>query len=115
MSLTSYRAAPPRVMFRKAQMRPRRVGGYRLSRQTCPPPRKSPDFKGLDRFRTLLPPALDCPRRGGGHMFIGHYGPGFAAKAAVRAVPLWVLFVAVQFLDFVWAALVLLGVEKVRI
>jgi hypothetical protein len=48
-------------------------------------------------------------------MFIGHYGPGFAAKAAVRAVPLWVLFVAVQFLDFVWAALVLLGVEKVRI
>ena len=28
---------------------------------------------------------------------------------------MWVLFVAVQFLDFVWAILVLLGIEHVRI
>ncbi|MBV8979129.1 MAG: hypothetical protein JO261_07160 [Alphaproteobacteria bacterium] len=48
-------------------------------------------------------------------MFIGHYGPAFAAKPAAPRVPLWILFVAVQWLDFCWAALVLMGVEKVRI
>jgi hypothetical protein len=48
-------------------------------------------------------------------MFIGHYGPAFAAKAPVRAVPLWLLFVAVQWLDVCWSVLVLAGVEKVRI
>ncbi len=48
-------------------------------------------------------------------MFIGHYGPAFAAKAAVRRIPLWVLFVAVQWMDVCWAALVLLGVEKMRV
>ncbi|MGD0192830.1 MAG: hypothetical protein ABSD74_19000 [Rhizomicrobium sp.] len=48
-------------------------------------------------------------------MFIGHYGPAFGAKAALRAVPLWVFFLAVQWLDVVWSVLVLNGVEKVRI
>jgi hypothetical protein len=48
-------------------------------------------------------------------VFIGHYGPALAAKPLVRQVPLWLLFVAVQWLDFCWSALVLLGVEKVRI
>jgi hypothetical protein len=48
-------------------------------------------------------------------LFVGHYGPSFLAQGAKRQVPLWVLFVAVQWLDFVWAALVLLGIEKVRI
>ncbi len=48
-------------------------------------------------------------------MFTGHYSGSFAGKAADRTIPLWVLFVAVQLLDFVWAILVLLGVEKVRI
>src|SRR5579862_2974014 len=48
-------------------------------------------------------------------MFIGHYGPALAAKSLVRQLPLWLLFVAVQWLDFCWSALVLLGVEKVRI
>ncbi len=48
-------------------------------------------------------------------MFIGHYGPAFGAKAAVRRVPLWVFFLAVQFMDVVWSVLVLAGVEKVRI
>jgi len=48
-------------------------------------------------------------------MFIGHYGPALAAKAPVKAIPLWVLFVAVQWLDVCWSALVLMGVEKVRI
>jgi hypothetical protein len=48
-------------------------------------------------------------------MFIGHYGPAFGAKAAVQRVPLWVYFIAVQWLDVVWSSLVLLGIEKVRI
>ncbi len=48
-------------------------------------------------------------------MFIGHYGVSFAVKRAERSVPLWVLFLSVQFLDVLWAACVLLGIEKVRI
>lgn len=48
-------------------------------------------------------------------MFIGHYGPAFGAKAALRSIPLWVLFVAVQFLDVVWSILVLLGIEKLNV
>jgi hypothetical protein len=48
-------------------------------------------------------------------LFIGHYGPAFGLKGAVRAVPLWVLFVGVQWLDVLWALLVLAGVEKLRI
>ena len=48
-------------------------------------------------------------------MFIGHYGPAFGAKAAVRRVPLWVYFVGVQWMDVVWSTLVLLGVEKVKV
>jgi hypothetical protein len=48
-------------------------------------------------------------------MFTGHYSASFAGKAVDRTIPLWVLFVAVQLLDFVWSILVLLGIEKVRI
>ena len=48
-------------------------------------------------------------------MFIGHYGPAFGAKAALRRVPLWVYFVAVQWLDVWWSIFVLTGIEKVRI
>lgn len=48
-------------------------------------------------------------------MFVGHYGPSFAAKALKPAVPLWVLFLAVQLVDVLWAVFVLLGIEKVRI
>ncbi|MGH7566209.1 MAG: hypothetical protein ACREK2_05215 [Gemmatimonadota bacterium] len=48
-------------------------------------------------------------------MFVGHYGVSFAAKKADDSIPLWVLFLAVQLLDVVWAPLVLLGIEKVRI
>lgn len=48
-------------------------------------------------------------------MFVGHYGPSFAIKAIRPAIPLWLVFVAVQLVDVAWAVLVLLGVEKVRI
>jgi len=48
-------------------------------------------------------------------MFVGHYGVSFAAKKAEPSIPLWVLFIAVQFLDVLWAPFVLLGIEKVHI
>jgi hypothetical protein len=48
-------------------------------------------------------------------MFIGHYGPAFGGKAALRQIPLWVLFVAVQWMDVVWSILVMAGIEKVRV
>jgi hypothetical protein len=48
-------------------------------------------------------------------MFVGHYSVAFAAKSERNKIPLWVLFVAVQFLDYIWATLVLLGIEKVRV
>src|SRR5882762_7661405 len=48
-------------------------------------------------------------------MFVGHYGVSFAARSWDKAIPLWVLFIAVQLLDVAWAPFVLLGIEKVRI
>jgi len=48
-------------------------------------------------------------------MFVGHYSVAFAVKSEQNKIPLWVLFVAVQLLDFIWAPFVLLGVEKMRI
>jgi hypothetical protein len=48
-------------------------------------------------------------------MFVGHYSVAFAAKSDKNRIPLWVLFVAVQFLDYIWATLVLLGIEKLRV
>ena len=48
-------------------------------------------------------------------MFVGHYSVAFAVKTEENKIPLWVLFVAVQLLDFLWAPFVLLGIEKVRI
>jgi hypothetical protein len=48
-------------------------------------------------------------------LFIGHYGPAFGLKGAARAIPLWLLFIGVQWLDVLWALLVLAGVEKLRI
>jgi hypothetical protein len=48
-------------------------------------------------------------------MFVGHYSIAFAAKSEKNRIPLWVLFVAVQFLDYIWATLVLLGIEKLRV
>ena len=48
-------------------------------------------------------------------MFVGHYSVAFAVKSDENRIPLWVLFVAVQFLDYIWATLVLLGIEKLRV
>jgi hypothetical protein len=48
-------------------------------------------------------------------VFVGHYSVAFAAKSEKNQIPLWVLFIAVQFLDYIWAMLVLLGIEKLRV
>lgn len=48
-------------------------------------------------------------------MFVGHYGVSFAASSSEKRLPLWLLFIAVQFVDVLWAIFVLLGIEKVRI
>jgi hypothetical protein len=47
-------------------------------------------------------------------MFVGHYAPSFGLRRT-GGVPLWVLFLAVQFVDVLWAFLIIAGVEKVRI
>lgn len=48
-------------------------------------------------------------------MFIGHFGVGFAAKKAAPGVSLGSLLLAALFLDLLWPAFLLLGVESVRI
>ena len=48
-------------------------------------------------------------------MFVGHYSVAFAVKSERNRIPLWVLFIAVQFLDYIWATLVLLGIERLRV
>lgn len=46
-------------------------------------------------------------------MFIGHYAVGFALKKKATTVPLWLLFVSVQFVDILAFLFILLGIEKI--
>jgi len=48
-------------------------------------------------------------------MFIGHFAVAFAAKRVAPRASLGALFAAAQLPDLVWPALVLLGVETVRV
>ncbi|MCE9499486.1 MAG: metal-dependent hydrolase [Leptospira sp.] len=48
-------------------------------------------------------------------MFVGHYSISFALKKTDKKISLGMLFLAVQFVDILWAIFILLGVEKVRI
>jgi hypothetical protein len=48
-------------------------------------------------------------------MFIGHFAVGLAAKRASPRISLGSLFLAAQLLDLIWPALVLAGVERVRV
>ncbi|MCU1254464.1 MAG: hypothetical protein JWM83_763, partial [Candidatus Angelobacter sp.] len=43
-------------------------------------------------------------------MFTGHYSVSFAGRAAEKRIPLWLLFIAVQFIDVLWSIFVLLGI-----
>jgi hypothetical protein len=48
-------------------------------------------------------------------MFIGHYGPALALKAVVPKAPVWALVAAAQVMDYVWAGLILTGVERASV
>jgi len=48
-------------------------------------------------------------------VFVGHYSASFAGRATEKRIPLWLLFLAVQWIDVMWSIFVLLGIEKVRI
>ena len=48
-------------------------------------------------------------------MLAGHYSAAFLAKAAAPRTPLWLLALAVQLVDVLWAGFVLLGVERLRL
>jgi len=48
-------------------------------------------------------------------MFIGHFGVALAAKRAAPQTSLGILILAAQFVDLLWPALLLLGVEHVEI
>ena len=45
-------------------------------------------------------------------MFVGHYAASFYIKARKPEIPLWVLLLAVQLVDIIWAFLVLTGIEQ---
>ncbi len=48
-------------------------------------------------------------------MFAGHYGVSYAVRPFEPRLPLWVWFIAVQWLDVVWSLLVFLGIERLNI
>jgi hypothetical protein len=48
-------------------------------------------------------------------MFLGHFGVGFGAKRAAPRTSLGTLFLSAQFIDLLWPALLLAGVERVEI
>ena len=48
-------------------------------------------------------------------MFVGHFGVGFAGKAAAPRASLGTLFLAAQFIDLLWPTLLLAGLERVEI
>ena len=48
-------------------------------------------------------------------MNIGHYGVSLALKKTDQKISLGLLFIAAQFVDILWAVLVLLGIERAEI
>lgn len=48
-------------------------------------------------------------------MFLGHFAVGLGAKAATPRPSLGTLFLASQFVDLLWPALLLLGIERAEI
>ena len=48
-------------------------------------------------------------------MFVGHFGVGFAGKAAAPRASLGTLFLAAQCVDLLWPTLLLAGLEKVEV
>ena len=64
----------------------------------------------MARARVKVEPPLE-----GNAILAGHYSAAFLAKAVEPRVPLWALALAAQMIDVVWAVLVLVGVEHLRV
>jgi hypothetical protein len=79
------------------------------------PRNKTPSIDLIALDETAMNVRYLIDRVGDQTMMVGHYGVSFAMKPTQARLPLWVWFIAVQWLDIVWATLVLLGIEKVRI
>jgi len=47
-------------------------------------------------------------------MYIGHYGLAFILKKKAKQIPLWLVFLSVQLVDFLCFVLVILGVERMK-
>src|SRR5260370_1895495 len=73
-----------------------------------------PDWRGFGRqLHSGAVPKKRIP--GARHMFIGHYGVSLAVKRYEPRISLGILFLAVQFLDILFATFVLLNIEHMRI
>jgi membrane-bound metal-dependent hydrolase YbcI (DUF457 family) len=46
-------------------------------------------------------------------MFVGHYSVGFLLKKKFKEIPLWLLFISVQFVDILAFLFVLAGLERI--
>lgn len=46
-------------------------------------------------------------------MFVGHYALGYLIKKKFSEVPLWLVFIAVQFVDILAFIFILLGIERI--
>jgi len=47
-------------------------------------------------------------------MYIGHYGVAYALKNKNKPIPLWLLFISVQFIDLLAFVLIILGIERIN-
>ncbi len=48
-------------------------------------------------------------------MYIGHYSTAIAAKAIAPQMPFWLVLMAAQFIDVMWAIFILTGVERISL
>ncbi|MEW6068604.1 MAG: hypothetical protein AB1610_09990 [Nitrospirota bacterium] len=47
-------------------------------------------------------------------MYIGHYGIAFLFKKKFKEIPLWLLFISVQFVDILAFILIIFGIERIH-
>jgi hypothetical protein len=48
-------------------------------------------------------------------LFIGHYSVSYISKRIEPLLPLWLLFLAVQFVDIIWSLFIFTGIEEATI
>jgi len=47
-------------------------------------------------------------------MFIGHYGLAFILKKKAKDIPLWVIFISVQLVDFLCFIFIISKIERMQ-